>query len=195
MCGDSFGFFLVIGVLGALEPDARFCLVPPVLIRCFFGAGSGKLNSRARFLVGGCTLCDSVVGWESVTSAFVEVGQCFSVRAEEYVTRRKGWIVLFVLCVRGKKCCDVEEVSCVGFGLPSWHNASVSSSQQASPQTIASCVLMGNGGVGCKQLACHTMLHHVHSVSVPPVLHTFTLVVSIAFPIRSCGGGEAVPCN
>ena len=95
-----------------------------------------------------------------------------SVRADEYVTKGKGWVVLGVLCVRGRNCRDVDEFSCVGFGLPSCDNASVSSSQQASPQTIASCVLMGKGGVGCRQLACHTMLHRVHSVSVPPVLHT-----------------------
>ena len=114
MCGDSFGFLLVIGVLGILEPDARFLLAPSVLIICFFGAGSGGFDSRARFLVGGCTLCDTVVRRESVASA--EVGHCVSVRADEYVTRGKGWVVLGVLCVRGRKCRDVDGFSCVGFG-------------------------------------------------------------------------------
>ena len=32
MCGDSFGFFLVVGVLGVLELGAHFRLVPPFLV-------------------------------------------------------------------------------------------------------------------------------------------------------------------
>jgi hypothetical protein len=91
----------LIGVLGALEPDARFRLVPPVLILCFFWAGSGGLDSRARFLVVGCTLCDSVVGRESVASAFVGVGHCLppSVLMSMSLGGRGGLCWLCCVCV------------------------------------------------------------------------------------------------
>ena len=146
--------------------------MPPVRILCFFDAVSIGVDSRDLFLLLGCTLCESVVGGTPAASSLGGGGRFLSVRAAGYVTKGKGWVVLGVLCVRGRNCRDVDEFSCVGFGLPSCDSASVSSSQHACPQTIASCVLMGKVGVGCRQLACHTMLHRVHSVSVPPVSHT-----------------------
>ena len=172
ICGDSLGFFFVADFLGVFELGAPFRLLPTVLNFCFFEAVSSEVDSPALFLVSGCLLCESVVGREPAASALGEGGRRLFVRAAGYVAKGKGWVVLDVLCVCGRNRRDVDECSCVGFGLPSCVNASVSSSQQASPQTIASCVLMGKGGVGCRQLACHTILHRVHSVSVPPVLHT-----------------------
>ena len=58
--------------------------------------------------------------------------------------------------------------SFAGSGAPRFMSSSLSSVQQAFPQTMASCVRKGKGSGGCRQLACHTMLHRVHSVSVPP---------------------------
>jgi len=168
--GDSLGFF-VAGFLVVFELGAPFRLLPPVRILCFFDALSIGVDSRGLFLLAGCALCVSVVARKPATSSG-DGGRFVSVRAAGYVTKGKGWVVLGVLCVRGRNCRDVDAVSCVGFGLPSCDNASVSSRQHACPQTIASCFLMGKAGVGCRQLACHTMLHRVHSVSVPPVLHT-----------------------
>ena len=46
-----------------------------------------------------------------------------------------------------------------------------SSVQQSSLHTISSCGLSGKGRGGARQLACHTMLHRVHSVSIPPWSH------------------------
>jgi hypothetical protein len=54
---------------------------------------------------------------------------------------------------------------------PALSAAVVSSAQHCSPHTMAPCCLRGKGGVGCRQLACHTRLHCVHSVSMPPVLY------------------------
>ena len=189
ICGDSLGFFFVADFFGFFESGAPFRLVPPVRIRCFFDVVSIGLDSLDLFLLLGCMLSESVVGGTPASSSFVGGGRSLSVRAVGYVTKGKGWVVLGVLCLRGRNCCVVDDFSFVGFGLPSCDSASVSSSQHACPHTIASCVLMGKVGVGCKQLACHTMLHRVHSVSVPPVSHTshwsflspsqYTLVVAV----------------
>ena len=56
--------------------------------------------------------------------------------------------------------------SIVGGVLPVRDASPTSSSQHSSLQTIASCGLRGKGSTGCKQLACQTILHLVHSVSV-----------------------------
>ena len=71
-------------------------------------------------------------------------------------------------CLRGSSLSVYSGFSFVGSGAPCFMSSSLSSVQQAFPQTMASCVRKGKGSGGCWQLACHTMLHRVHSVSVPP---------------------------
>ena len=71
-------------------------------------------------------------------------------------------------CLRGSSFGVCSGFSCVGSGSPRVRSSSVNSAQQAFPQTMASCVRRGKGNGGCRQLACQTMLHLVHSVSVPP---------------------------
>ena len=71
-------------------------------------------------------------------------------------------------CLRGSSLGVYSGFSCVDSGSPCVRSSSLSSAQQAFPQTIASCMRRGKGSGGCRQLACHTMLHLVHSVSVPP---------------------------
>ena len=48
--------------------------------------------------------------------------------------------------------------SFTGSGAPRLVSSSMSSAQQASPHTMASCLRRGNGSGGCRQLACHTIL-------------------------------------
>ena len=80
--------------------------------------------------------------------------------------------MLWVWCLFARNLRLVSCVSRSGAGIPALCAAAVSSVQHSSPQTMASCCLRGKTGMGCRQLACHTMLHRVHSVSVPPVSHT-----------------------
>ena len=71
-------------------------------------------------------------------------------------------------CLRGSSLSVYSRFSFAGSGAPRLMSSSLSSVQQAFPQTMASCVRKGKGSGGCKQLPCHTMLHRVHSVSVQP---------------------------
>ena len=112
ICGDSLGFFFVADFLGVFELGAPFRLVPPVRSLCFFEAVSSGVDSRVLFLVSGCSLCESVVGREPAASALGEGGRFLSVRAAGYVTKGKGWVVLGVLCVRGRNCRDVDDEEC-----------------------------------------------------------------------------------
>ena len=145
--------YFLSGFFGALMLVALFRLVPPSVDRCFFGGGSGGLKSRViRCLFG--------VGQESGMSSarFTHLSTlvlcCTGVFAVGYATMGKERVVLVVLCERGKNRLVVVLCSSVGLGIPSWRRAAVSSSQQAYSHTIASSVLMGNGGMGWRQLAC-----------------------------------------
>jgi hypothetical protein len=148
ICGDSLGLFFVADFLGVFELGAPFRLVPPVFSLCFFEAVSSGVDSRVLFLVSDCSLRESVVGREPATSALGEVGRCLSVRADEYVTKGNGWVVLGVLCMRGRNRRGVDEFSCVGFGLPSFDNASLSQLQPAGFSTNY-CVLCSDGKRWC----------------------------------------------
>jgi hypothetical protein len=92
-------------------------------------------------------------------------------RLPAYVIKGKGCVVLLLLWLWGMKGRFVLRVSRVGVCIPAPCAADVTSSQHCSLHTMASCRLRGKMGVGCKQLACHTRLHRVHSVSVPLSSH------------------------
>jgi hypothetical protein len=81
-------------------------------------------------------------------------------------------------------------LSFAGSGAPRFMSSSLSSVQQAFPQTMASCVRKGKCSGCCRQLACHTMLHRVHSVSVPPVYCT---VVQSSCTVYSSSSISTVP--
>ena len=89
-----------------------------------------------------------------------------------HVTRGNECVVLGVWCLCARNLRLVSCVSRSGAGIPALCAAAFSSVQHSSPQTMASCCLRGKTGVGLRQLACHTILHRVHSVSVPPLSHT-----------------------
>jgi hypothetical protein len=71
-------------------------------------------------------------------------------------------------CLRGRSLGVSSGFSFAGSGTPWFMSSSLSSVQQSFPHTMASCVRKGKGSGDCRQLACHTMLQRVHSVSVPP---------------------------
>ena len=77
-------------------------------------------------------------------------------------------LVLVCLGVQRRNFLDVFGSSRCGSVPPAVSVAWTSSFQHSSLHTISSCGLNGKGSGGARQLACHTMLHRVHSVSTPP---------------------------
>ena len=118
----------------------------------------------------GCC-CAGVAGC-STGSVASTMGAAQDCCCPAHVTRGNECVVLWVWCLFARNLRLVSCVSRSGAGIPALCAAAVSSVQHSSPQTMASCCLRGKTGMGCRQLACHTMLHRVHSVSVPPVSHT-----------------------
>ena len=118
----------------------------------------------------GCC-CAGVAGC-STGSVASTMGAAQDCCCPAHVTRGNECVVLCVWCLYARNLRLVSCVSRSGAGIPALRAAAVSSVQHSSPQTMASCCLRGKTGMGCRQLACHTMLHRVHSVSVPPSSQT-----------------------
>ena len=153
----SLGFFVAACGRGVLE-DSRFRF--PVCTSFLRLPGVAEvMSSRGLFFP---------VGAAAAPSSLVSCGCC--VVGLEIVG--KLCLVLDVRWCEGRNLRLVFGCSLVGGVLPVRAAASTSSSQHSSPQTMASCGRRGKGSTGCKQLACHTILHLVHSVSVPPRSHT-----------------------
>ena len=145
---------------------------------------SGVPAGRALFVVVGGIRCLAVVLLLSVAGGFcADVAVCLTGPVASTVgvapggscpaheTSGNECVVLSVRCLWFRKRRFVVRVSRVGAWLPAFSAAVVSSIQHCSPHTMASWRLRGKMGVGCRQLACQTRLHLVHSVSVPPSSH------------------------
>ena len=127
--------------------------------------------------------CAGIVGCSTgFVASTVGAAQDFCCPA--HVTRGNECVVLGVWCLCARNLRLVSCVSRSGAGIPALRAAAVSSVQHSSPQTMASCCLRGKAGMGCRQLACHTILHRVHSVSVATLITDFALVVSVALPVQ-----------
>ena len=157
---------------------ARFLFVVVGLVRrlavglplCAALLGALRLLFVLLFGLPGCC-CAGAAGSStgSVASTVVAAPGCC---CPAHVTRGNECVVLGVWCLCARNLRLVSCVSRSGAGIPALCAAAFSSVQHSSPQTMASCCLRGKTGVGCRQLACHTILHRVHSVSVPPLSHT-----------------------
>jgi hypothetical protein len=115
-------------------------------------------------LPGGCCVMTAGCSTGSVASTVGAARGCW---CPAHVIRGNECVVLSVWCLWAKNRRFVVCVSRVRAWLPALSAAVVNSVQHCSPHTIASCRLRGKMGVGRRQLACHTRLHRVHSVSVP----------------------------
>ena len=126
------------------------------------------LSVLSSVLPGGCCAGTAGCSTGSVASTVVAAQGC---RCPAYVTRGNECVVLSVWCVWAKNRRFVVCVSRAGDWVSALSAAVVSLVQNCSPHTMASCRLRGEMGVGRRQLACHTRLHRVHSVSVHPSSH------------------------
>jgi hypothetical protein len=157
-------------------PAARFLFVVGGEVRCLT---DGLLLSVVLLIVfrllpmlssvlPGC--CAGIAGC-STGSVAASVGAAPGCLRPTHVISGNECVVLSVRCLWFKNRRFVVSVLRIGAWLPALRAAVVSSVQHCSPHTMASWRLRGKVGVGCRQLACQTRLHLVHSVSVPPSSH------------------------